>query len=88
MIKSTTFYEALQKDEGLDLRDNRGKQHEICLILIEFVIALLCHRDGKMSSVHRHMKAHHTKITKELGMEATAPKKQYQGLIYPYCWGK
>ena len=82
MPKNTTFFEALQKDEALDLRDNRGKKHQLCLILVEFIIALLCHRDGKMSSLHRHMKAHHTKIVAELGMENIAPKKQYQGLIY------
>lgn len=84
MSKSTTFFEALQNDEELDLRDNRGKQHKICLILVEFIIALLCHRDGKMSSLHRHMKAHHTKIVTELGIADTVPKKQYQGLIYQY----
>ncbi len=84
MTKSTTFFEILQNDETLDLRDSRGKQHILCLILVEFVIALLCNRDGNLSSIHRHMKSHHTKIVAELEMENTAPKKRYQGLIYRY----
>ena len=84
MTKSTTFFESLQNDETLDLRDNRGKQHILCLILVEFVIALLCNRDGNLSSIRRHMNSHHTQIIKELGMENTAPKKRYQGLICLY----
>lgn len=75
MTKSTTFFESLQNDETLDLRDNRGKQHISCIILVEFVIALLCNRDGNLSSIHRHKNSHHTKIVVELGMENTAPKK-------------
>ena len=85
MTKSTTFFEVLQNDETLDLRDNRGKQHVLCLILVEFIIALLCNRDGNLSSIHRHMNSHHTKIVAELGMENAAPKKRYQDLICQYC---
>ena len=84
MNKSTTFFEALQKDETLDLRDNRGKRHILYLILVEFVVALLCHRDGNLSSIRRHMNSHHAKIVEELGMKNTAPKKRYQGLICQY----
>jgi len=65
MTKSTTFFETLQNDETLDLRDNRGKQHVLCLILVEFIIALLCHRDGNLSSIRRHMNSHHRKIVGE-----------------------
>lgn len=85
MVKSTTFFEALQNDEKIDLRDNRGKRHELCVILIEFVIALLCNRDGKMSSIHRHMKSHHANIVSELGIEKEVQKKRYPGLICHYC---
>lgn len=84
MTKSTTFFQALQNDETLDLRDKRGKQHILCIILVEFVIALLCNRDGNLSSIRRHMNSHHTKIVAELNMENTAPKKRYQGLICLY----
>ena len=82
MIKSTTFFELLQKDKNLDLRDNRGKRHNMCLVLVEFVVALLCNRDGKMSSIYRHMKSHHNEIVKQLGLTNEVPQKQYQGLIY------
>ena len=46
MNKSTTFLEALQNEETLDLRDNRGKHHDLCLILVEFIVALLCNEMG------------------------------------------
>ena len=84
MSKSKTFFEALQIDTDLDLRDNRGKVHDIALILTEFVIALLCNRDGNMSSIWRHMRKFHQLIIKELNIETTAPKKQYLVLIYHY----
>lgn len=84
MNKSTTFLEALQNEETLDLRDNRGKHHDLCLILVEFIVALLCNRDGNLSSIRRHMSAHHSSLVKELSMEKVAQKKRYQDLIYPY----
>lgn len=82
MNKSTTFFEALHKDKELDLRDERGKRHKLSVILLEFVLGLLCHRDGNLSSIWRHMKFHHTEIVAELGLEEIVPKKRYQGLIY------
>lgn len=82
--KNTTFFEALRNNEKIDLRDNRGKTHILSIILTEFVIALLCNRDGKMSSIWRHMNAHHTKVLKELDIETEAPKKRYQDLICPF----
>ena len=80
--KSTTFFEALQSDKELDLRDIRGTRHDLCVILTEFVIGLLCHRDGVLSSIWRHMKAHHIRVVEELGMCDIVPKKQYLVLIY------
>lgn len=82
MTKSTTFFEAIQKDEDIDLRDTRGKRHDICLILAEFVIGLLCNRDGVLSSIWRHMKSHHARIVSELSLEDNVPKKQYLERIY------
>jgi len=82
MSKSTTFYEALQNDKELDLRDNRGKRHDICVILTEFIIGLVCHRDGVLSSIWRHMKSHHTGVVEELGKSDSVPKKQYHVLTY------
>jgi hypothetical protein len=32
---NTSFFEKLQNCEGLDLRDNRGKRHDLAIILLE-----------------------------------------------------
>jgi len=53
--QETTFYEDLQKLEGLDLRDNRGKRHDLAFILLGVFISLLRGRDGNLSSIHRSM---------------------------------
>lgn len=82
--KTTTFYEELQRSSKLDLRDPRGKRHNLALILVEFTLALLCNRDGNLSSIHRHMKNHHKQLLKYMGLEAES-KKQYLGRICPYC---
>jgi len=74
--KITTFYEKAQKTSNLDLRDNRGKVHDLALMLTEFILALLCNRDGNLSSIHRHMENHHSLVVDYLGLE-TAPQKQY-----------
>jgi len=83
--KATTFFNLLQEEKDLDLRDERGKVHDIALILTEVVIALLCKRDGKLSSLWRHMNNHHTEVVMELGMDSEIPKKRYPALTYPYC---
>jgi len=81
MSKSKTFLEALQMDKELDLRDNRGKVHDIGIILVEFVLALLCHRDGNLSAIWRHMKSHHSILLAELGLLGDVPKKRYRDRI-------
>lgn len=68
--KSTTFYEKAQRSEKLDMRDIRGKIHDMPLILTEFILALLCNRDGNLSSIHRHMKNHHNLVVEFLGLES------------------
>jgi len=54
-IQETTFYEDLQKSKTLDLRDNRGKKHDLCYVLLSLTIGLLRKRDGCLSSLHRSM---------------------------------
>jgi hypothetical protein len=66
--KSTTFYGKAQRSKTLDLRDIRGKIHDMPLILTEFILALLCNRDGNLSSIHRHMKNHHNLVVEFLGL--------------------
>jgi len=56
--KTTTFFQLLAQSPALDGRDNRGKVHSIALVLSGLVLALCCGRDGKLSSLHRHMVNH------------------------------
>ena len=81
-IKSTTFYAKAQRSKTLDLRDIRGRIHDMPLILTEFILALLCNRDGNLSSLHRHMKNHHELVIDFLGLKF-ALKKQYLAPNYP-----
>lgn len=66
---NTSFFEKLQSCAGLDLRDNRGKRHELAIILVGVVLAMLSNRDGKMSSLHRHLEFHHEQLLDFLGIE-------------------
>ncbi len=38
---SRSFFEKLQNAEGLDLCDNRGKRHDLAVVLVGVTIALL-----------------------------------------------
>ena len=69
MIKETTFYQELQKKEGLDLRDNRGKTLDLAFVLLGVIIGLLRCRDGKLSSIHRSMKNMNSALCKALLIE-------------------
>ena len=60
--QETTFYKELQKVEGLDLRDNRGKIHDLPFILLGVILGLLRKRDGNLSSIHRSMVNTHEKL--------------------------
>jgi len=53
MYKENSFYVKLQNLVGLDLRDNRGKIHNLAFVLLGLSIALLQKRDGNLSSLHR-----------------------------------
>lgn len=76
MPKAITFFEELQKSKEIDNRDKRGSRHHLPLILLEFVLALLCGRDGNQSSIHRHMVSHHDETVGFLNMEGAVPKKR------------
>jgi hypothetical protein len=64
-----SFFEKLQSVEGLDLRDNRGKRHDLAVVLAGVVLALLSNRDGNLSSIQRHLKNHYEKLVVHLGVE-------------------
>ena len=51
-----SFYDSLQNNSELDLRDNRGKNHKMSLVLMGLLIALFRGKDGNMSAIHRSMK--------------------------------
>jgi predicted transposase YbfD/YdcC len=53
--QSKSFFLILQSNSDLDLRDNRGKKHDIAVVLLGIFIGLLRKRDGKLSSIHRSM---------------------------------
>jgi predicted transposase YbfD/YdcC len=69
--KKTTFYSDLQTTLEIDLRDNRGKRHDLSFVLLGFIIALFSNRDGNLSSLHRHMLNHQNELCKLLGVEYT-----------------
>jgi predicted transposase YbfD/YdcC len=67
--KGTTFYSELECLKGLDKRDNRGKRHNLSIILLGLTIALLSKRDGNLSSIQRHMKNHYVKTCAFIGVK-------------------
>lgn len=66
---SKSFFERLQSADGLDLRDNRGKRHELAVVLTGVTLALLCNRDGNLSAVWRHLQNHYEPLVEVLGVE-------------------
>jgi len=65
----TTFFEILQNCKELDLRDNRGKRHDLAFVLLSLLISLLRKRDGKLSSIYRSMKNKNSELCSYLGLE-------------------
>ena len=65
-----TFFEKLQSAEGLDLRDNRGKRHELAVVLVGVAIAVLSNRDGNLSAIHRHLSKRYEQLIKVLEVPA------------------
>jgi predicted transposase YbfD/YdcC len=64
--QSTTFYLALQNSTTLDLRDNRGKKHNLPYVLLGIIIAILRDKDGFLSKIHRSMVNTHDVLIKVL----------------------
>ena len=54
-VQSNSFYLALQGNAELDLRDNRGKLHNMSLVLCGLIFAFLQGKDGNLSAIHRSM---------------------------------
>jgi predicted transposase YbfD/YdcC len=75
---SRSFFEKLQNAEGLDLRDNRGKRHDLGVVLVGVTIALLANRDGCLSSIQRHLRNHYERLTAVLGVKKKRPVSRSQ----------
>ena len=68
-----SFYLELQNCKELDLRDNRGKRHNLAFVLLALCVALLRKRDGNLSSLYRSMKNKHSELCASLGIEGQRP---------------
>ena len=66
---SRSFFEKLQNEAGLDLRDARGKRHDLAVILIGLTMAVLSNRDGCLSSIDRYSVNHYEQLSEVLGVE-------------------
>lgn len=75
---SRSFFEKLQKAEGLDLRDNRGKRHELGVVLVGVTLAVLSNRDGCLSSIHRYLANHYENLVEILKVEKRRPVSRAQ----------
>lgn len=67
--QETTFYEDVCSQSDLDLRDNRGKVHDLPFVLLGLLIGLLRYRDGTLSSIHRSLSNNHSKLCNALGVD-------------------
>ena len=65
---SRSFFEKLQNADGLDLRDSRGKRHDLAVVLVGVTLAILSNRDGNLSSIQRHLENHYEKLVTVLGV--------------------
>ncbi len=65
---SRSFFQILQNADGLDLRDNRGKRHDLAVVLVGVTLAILSNRDGILSSIQRHVQNHYEKLAVVLGV--------------------
>jgi hypothetical protein len=75
---SRSFFEKLQNETGLDLRDSRGKRHDLAVILVGVTLAVLSNRDGCLSSIHRYLVNHYEQLSEVLGVEKRRPVSRSQ----------
>ena len=68
-VQSNSFYLALQANAELDLRDNRGKLHNMSLVLCGLIFALLRGKDGNLSCIHRSMVKKQKELCSFLGID-------------------
>ena len=84
--QSTTFYQALQAAPDLDLRDQRGKVHDLPLILLGLTLSLLRGKDGSLSSIHRGMQHTHQALCTFLDIKNG--RKESRKAHFAYATGR
>jgi hypothetical protein len=72
------FFKKLENLEGIDTRDDRGKIHNISVVLLGFISALLSGRDGNLSSIHRRMCNKHEELLTSLELPHSPPISRSQ----------
>lgn len=67
-VQTNTLYFLLQ-NSALDMRDNRGKRHDVSYVFLSLLVALFRNRDGNLSSIHRSMVNKNRELSEALGLE-------------------
>jgi Transposase DDE domain len=67
--QNNSFYLALQNNASVDLRDNRGKIHNMSLVLCGLIFALLRGKDGNLSALHRSMEKKQSELCAFLNID-------------------
>ena len=68
-IEVLTEFLRLLDEEGLDLRDKRGKKHCFEVVILSVLMAMFRDRDGNLSSIHRALTNTHASFCSALGIE-------------------
>jgi predicted transposase YbfD/YdcC len=76
--QNKSFFDQLQNVEGLDLRDARGLRHELRVVLLGVTMAILSNRDGNLSSIHRYIVNHNTRILTSINYSTHSPVSRSQ----------
>ena len=76
--QNKSFFDQLQNVEGLDLRDTRGLRHELRVVLLGVTMAILSNRDGNLSSIHRYIVNHNTRILRSINYSTHCPISRSQ----------
>jgi len=66
--KGRSFYEEMQNCAALDLRDRRGKTHNLAFVLLGVILGILRKRDGVLSGIHRSMCHTNASLCRFLGI--------------------
>lgn len=67
-VQTNTIYSLLQ-NSLLDLRDNRGKRHDLSYVFLSLMLSFFRNRDGNLSSLQRSMANKNAELSECLGLE-------------------